>query len=211
MTDSSDVRIRSYLRPTATQAHAPARAEIVQSLAGRVSWLWEMATSRVDRSGPPFGACQRVTVWTWSGPTYNGDVSPRQLVPGRWSPVTPSGRYELRGRVHVRSHAQLPPPWIAPLSRLHLALDLRTAGSGTVSFDVRIRNLGTGETTTTTLALPSAADQFVEDVGVYLPTVPGPNDFAVRIERSVGTRTVDVRGAALFVRAKRSHHLAFPG
>jgi hypothetical protein len=210
MTTDSTVRLRSYVTPAAARAHAQARSEVAQSLAGRAAWLFDHVTRRLDRSGPPYGAAPRLPLWTWQGAgDYADVVHPRDYTPGTFSPAVVGQRVAVAGVYHCRGFARLPPPWIAPLSRAHVRYQLRTTGSGTSTLTVRARNVDTGETTETNQSV-SAATVEASPADLWVESSPGLVRFALEFSID-GSRDVEVVSACLYTRAKRSHHLTFPG
>jgi hypothetical protein len=210
-TRDSTVRTRSYLPPRSTAAHAPARSEVARSLAGRAAWLWEHITTKMDRSGPPFGAAQRVTLWAGQGIGDYTDVEHPRDYNVVFGAAVPDTSASLRGVMVCRSHALLPPPWIAPLSRAHATMRLILTGSGTSTVRLVARNTESGETTST-IHTVTTTDTTLSPADLWVETTPGLVRFSLLARIIAGDHTaIAIKHAALFVRAKRSHHLTFPG
>jgi hypothetical protein len=217
------ISTRLALTPQATRVHAPARAEIPLSLAGRARAVWERLTGAPavsgrpasippnpqgsvgdDYSGPPFGAAQRITVWSWAGRGSTSAHSPRTIL------QSATGLALRDQEVWVRPFAPLQPPLVAPYGRLHLLLRLGAVGSGATGYRVDLRCATTGSATSATLSI-NAATADVADAALWITAQPGRCVFDLELTRTSGTRALELISAALYVRAKRGHGLAFPG
>jgi hypothetical protein len=200
----TQISTRLALTPQATRVHAPARSEIPLSLAGRARELWERLTRIDNYSGPPFGAAQRITVWTWAGRGGTGAHSPRTIL------QSATGLVLRDQEVYVRPFTPLQPPLLAPYGRLHLVLRLGAVGSGNTAYRVSLRCATTGSSTVADLSI-NAATADVANPALWITAQPGRCVFDLEITRQSGSRDLELISAALFVRAKRGHGLAFPG
>ena len=203
-------------------AHAAARIEVPQSLAGRARYLWEMATGAsavdseqaqvpvnpqgllgFDMSGPPFGPCLLLPVAWWEGRSGAG-VQPTN----QWSSIGSAEAivdWRIRNRPHVERLDGL-----APLQQLAL-LWRATASAGTSSvFRCTVQNFRKGTTTTfdRTINTTSTTDY---DEATLFPFAPVDNDITMSWQRISGTRTLEIHSLAFAVVAKRQHGLSFPG
>lgn len=211
-----------FLLASEVAAHAPARSEVGQSLAGRDRHLWEMATGAsavdgepasvgrnpqglvgIDMSGPPFGPCLLLPVSWWEGRSGAG-VQPTN----RWSAVGDTAASE-DWPVYNRPHVQRL-DGNAPLQQLAL-LWRGTASAGTSSvFRCTVENLSNGTTTSFDRIINTTTATDYDETTLF-PFIPEDNELTVTWQRISGTRTLEVNSMVFAVAVKRQHGLTFPG
>lgn len=220
------------LPPAAVRSEAPARAELMRSLAGRAAELYELALgeSCLDNS-PPVTAPnpQGLTGWDLSGPPWGSAV----LHPVAWfsgrSPNTAvclspdhadqverqfggaTGPAHVRFPFYLRPFDSLPDPSIAPYARLALALrSYRISGATTPTATVRAWNAAAGQdreqaassTYTTTAADTSQTFSNLLKVNA----VPGWNVLEVEASIAPGDTSVHfLTSFLLYNVVKRTH------
>ena len=203
-------------------AHAGAKSEVGQSLAGRDRYLWEMATGAsavdseqaqvplnpqglvgIDMSGSEFGPCLLLPVFWWEGRSGAG-VQPTT----RWSSIG-SNAISDEWPVYNRPHVQRL-DGNAPLQKLAL-LWRGTASAGTSSvFRCTVENLTNGTTTSFDRTINTTATTDYDETTLF-PFLPEDNDIVMTWQRISGTRTLEVNSFTFAVAVKRQHGLSFPG
>jgi hypothetical protein len=210
------------LAPGEVAAHAIAKTDVGQSLAGRDRHLWEMATGAsavvdepasvernpqgligIDMSGPPFGPCLLLPVAWWEGRSGAG-VS----APSIWSAIAGS-KASTPWRIYNRPH-RLRLDGNAPLQKLAL-LWRGTASAGTSSvFRCTVANLSNGATTSFDRTINTTTTTDYDEATLF-PFVPENNDIVMTWQRISGTRTLEMHSMTFAVAVKRQHGLSFPG
>lgn len=222
---SSIVASTRYLPDSSVRSHAPARAEIVQALAGKARVLAELATGApvadgeglatalnpqgligIDFSGPPWGSALRCGVALMDGvvsampslvqpPTRYAIASGQRRTVGRW-------------RVVNRQYAALPSPSIAPHSRARIMLGLyRSSGTGTITATVTARNHWLAQDGTTSSDVATVASIAAADIydGGFIRLRPGANEISIEITHDDASKVLEVFSIGLIVDEKRSY------
>jgi hypothetical protein len=219
---TSRIYSRQFLYSGQANAHAGAKSEVGQSLAGRDRHLWEMAHGSsavddesaavplnpqglvgIDMSGPPYGPCLLLPVAWWEGRSGAG-VAPTN----QWSAIDDDAA-SVDWPIYNRPHVQRL-DGNAPLQKLAL-LWRGTASAGTSSvFRCTVENLSNGTTTSfdRTIYTTTATDY---DEATLFPFEPEDNDIVMSWQRISGTRTLEVNSLTFAVAVKRQHGLTFPG
>lgn len=140
-----------WLRQSELKGTSPATQRIAKSIAGRVRYLYELATGDaaftdgfgtplnpqgrigVDHSGPPWGNAFHHPLWVQEGRTEgSSDVYGEKHVVS----VPPSSTATIIARFIVRPHQVGP---LVPYSRAYLAVIGRTGGGAPVAASVTFR------------------------------------------------------------------------
>jgi len=209
-----------FLSSTATAKHAPAVAEVAQSLAGRPRVAWEMAHGisavsgeapviglnpqglvGLDLSGPPFGAALLMPVETYSSGTGNG------VVPAsRWRTVDDDGHGATFNMWH-RPHAQHT-DGLGALQKVALAWSGQQSASTSTAWRWTITTPVAEVTIDRTIATTAIT---LHTETTLIPLRPGDNEITIRLVRVGATRTMNVLRWSFLTAAKRRHGLSFPG
>jgi hypothetical protein len=220
------------LPPAAVRSEAPARAEIMRSLAGRAAELYELALGEAclgdnppvtgpnpqgltgwDLSGPPWGSALLHPVAWSSGRSPNTAVV---IAPGHDDQTERKfggslGPAHVRFPFYLRPFDSLPEPSIAPYARLTLALrSYRISGATTPTATVRVWNAQAGQdreqavSSTYTTTAADTSQTFSNTLKVT--AVPGWNLLELELAVAPGDSSVHfLTSFLLYNVVKRTH------
>lgn len=186
----------SPLTQSQVKTYAPAHAVIAESLAGRVRYLYELATGKaavaddgivtppnpqglagVDRSGPPWGDALTHPLWVWEGLETSSTVYGEKPI----ASLSGTGdRARVLARLQVRPFQERPG---TPYSLGELNIyGVRTGGaaSATATISTYPDRTDTGSARTTTLTMPTIGTLAV--AVVLIPLSPGYCERLITIE-----------------------------
>jgi hypothetical protein len=206
------------LQQAQVKSNAPALAVIAQSLAGRVRYLYELATgvpaiaadgivtptnpqgrAGVDRSGPPWGDALQHPLWIYEGTGASTNLYGEEAIMS----FTTTGEKQLTtAKLIVRPFQQAP---LTPYSRgLLVVRGIRTAGAGTASATIRIYGAEgqAGPSQSTTLTMSTAG--ITSSGEAYTPLIPGYQERIIEIEATASV-AFDIVLMSINQVARRSH------
>ncbi len=209
----------SSLTQAQVRTHAPAVATIAQSIAGRVRYLYDLATgvpavvddgivtplnpqgrAGVDRSGPPWGDALFHPMWIMEGTPASTSIYGEKPAA---SLNTTGQKASIRARLIVRPFQPGP---LAPYSLGELSIcGIRTAGAGTATATIRTYTGGfadDGPTRTTTLTMASSVTPSY--ASVLVPLDPGYCERLIEIEATASVAFA-ITHLSISQRRRRSH------
>jgi hypothetical protein len=203
-----------------TKSKARARARVLQSLAGRIYFLSELAQGRVtvtsgrastppnpqgligiDHSGPPFGSCFLHPLFTMGG--CQADVSGDAVGQREVGQFTSTSPLKIPIRLYVRPFAMQAG---APYSRGYLVFRARRAtGSGNITVTIRFRRHGaSGPAMSVASVVGSSTTSNFEPTAAWIDLAPGHNNVDVEFS-SASTTAIIVECFSIHNREERSH------
>lgn len=200
------------------RSYAPAHASIAESIAGRVRYLYELATGRaaiaddgvvtplnpqglpgVDRSGPPWGDALQHPMWLFEGTFASSTMYGEKPI---MSLASNGAVDSIRARLHVRPFqlAALAPYGLGELT----IFGLRTGGAGTATATISVYadRTSSGPARTTTLSMSSTTA--LANAQVMVPLAPGFCERLIKVE-STGTPPFAITHMAISQIKRRSH------
>lgn len=208
----------SNLTQTQVRSYAPAYASIPESIAGRVRYLYELATGTasvaddgvvtplnpqglvgVDRSGPPWGDAFQHPMWVREGTPLSSTIYGERAI------ASLSGvgdRDRVIARLHVRPFQA---DALAPYSLGEVTIfGIRTggAGSATATISAYPDRYDTGSARTTTLTMSSTTA--MASAQVLVPLSPGYCERLITIE-STASAPFSITHMAISQIQRRSH------
>lgn len=200
------------------KTYAPAHAIIAESLAGRVRYLYELATGKaaveadgivtplnpqglpgVDRSGPPWGDAVLHPLWVYEGRESGGTVYGEKPIA---SFAASGDRARVIARLRVRPFQEGPK---VPYSLGELTVfGIRTGGASnaTATITTYSGKEASGPTRTTTLTMSSTTT--LASAQVLVPLVPGFCERLITIE-STASPAFEITHMAINQIQRRSH------
>lgn len=208
----------SPLTQSRVRSYAPSYASIAESLAGRVRYLYELATGQaaiaadgivtplnpqgragVDRSGPPWGDAILHPLWVYEGTPTSSTVYGERAV----ATFNATGdRARVLAQLQVRPFQELP---LAPYSLGELTVfGIRTggAGSATATISAYPDRTDVGSARTTTLTMSSTTT--MASAQVMVPLSPGYCERMITIE-STASPAFEIIHMAINQIKRRSH------
>ena len=210
----------SSLIDSEAKSTAPARAKVLQSLAGRVLYLAELLQGQVpvtlgrqttpsnpqgrigvDHSGPPWGSAWRHPLLTFGGclTDASGNAVGQRVV-GRFNA---SDALIIPMRLYVRPFAASAG---APYSRGYFSARVaRVSGSGDVDFDIVLRKPGSSAPPMiVSLSVSTTTPTHIAPGNVFFALSPGHNEIEMEFRTDDVTQLV-VEQFHIYQRVQRSH------
>jgi hypothetical protein len=200
------------------RTYAPAYASIVESLAGRVRYLYELATGQaaiptdgvvtplnpqgrvgIDRSGPPWGDALFHPLWIYEGTPVSSTIYGERAI----ASLSGTGdRARVIAQLQVRPFQDRP---LAPYSLGELTIfGIRTGGASnavaTISTYPDKYDTGSARTTTLTMSSTTA----MASAQVMIPLSPGYCERLITIE-STASPAFSITHMAISQIKRRSH------
>lgn len=208
----------SHLTQSQVRTHAPALANIAESLAGRVRYLYELAAGvpavasdgvvtplnpqgriGVDRSGPPWGDALQHPIWVMEGTPASADLYGEKPI----ASLSLSGnKASVRARMVVRPFQDAPRvPYSLGSLRVY---GIRTAGAGTATATIRTYSGTEARDPSRSVTLTMASSTTMGSAALLIPLSPGYCERLIEIEATASVAFAIVH-MAISQAVRRSH------
>lgn len=208
----------SPLTTAQVRTHAPAVADMARNLAGRVRYLYELASGSpavtedgsvippnpqgkigVDRSGPPWGDALQHPMWVWEGTSASTSIYGEKPIVS----LTANGQTDaVLASIIVRPFQRGP---LVPYSLGELRVSgIKTSGAGNATCVIRAYGSNVEDDPARQVTLTMTSTTAINTATVLVPLKPGYCERLIRLE-STSANGFAIVGMSINQVKRRSH------